>query len=70
MANESKTQQVATGGFPFASILTLIFVIAKLAGYFPYSWWIVFTPIWVPLVAILGVLAIVSIVCIIAALFS
>ena len=25
-------------------IITVIFVIAKLAGYFQYSWWMVFAP--------------------------
>lgn len=30
--------------FGFKEILTLIFVIAKLTGYFPYSWAWVFSP--------------------------
>lgn len=25
-------------------VITIIFIIAKLAGAFPYSWWIVFAP--------------------------
>lgn len=29
----------------FTSILTLILVIAKLAGYFHHSWWLVFAPV-------------------------
>ena len=28
----------------FLSVLSLIFVIAKLAGYIDWSWWLVFTP--------------------------
>jgi hypothetical protein len=31
--------KVGAGG-----ILTLVFAVAKLFGYFPFSWWIVFTP--------------------------
>lgn len=27
-----------------AILLTLIFAIAKVMGYFPWSWWLVFTP--------------------------
>lgn len=27
-----------------AILLTLIFAIAKVIGYFPWSWWLVFTP--------------------------
>ena len=31
--------------FPFASVLTLIFVIAKLTNTVNWSWWLVFLPI-------------------------
>lgn len=27
-----------------AFLLTLIFAVAKVMGYFPWSWWLVFTP--------------------------
>lgn len=37
----------STNAFPFLAILCLIFVIAKLTGHFNYSWWTVFSPIWV-----------------------
>ena len=30
------------------SILTIIFVVAKLMGAFPYSWWWVFSPTLIP----------------------
>ena len=32
-------------GFPLVSILTIIFVIAKLMGAVTWSWWWVFSPI-------------------------
>jgi len=50
--------------FPFFSILTLIFVVAKLAGFFPHSWWIVFIPLWGPI----SVLVALSLLFILAAL--
>ena len=31
----------------FGHYLTLIFVVAKLAGYFAVSWWIVFIPMYI-----------------------
>lgn len=31
----------------FAQILTLVFVVAKLAGHFDASWWVVFIPMYV-----------------------
>lgn len=32
-------------GLGFLSILTLIFVVAKLFGVIAWSWWLVFTPV-------------------------
>jgi len=31
----------------FAQILTLVFVVAKLAGHFDASWWVVFIPMYI-----------------------
>jgi hypothetical protein len=31
----------------FLGLLTLIFVIAKIAGYITWSWWLVFSPVFV-----------------------
>ena len=39
------SKQAASAGFPIASILTIIFVIAKLAGVISWSWWVVFSPL-------------------------
>lgn len=33
-------------GLGFLSILTLIFVVAKILGFLSWSWWLVFLPIW------------------------
>ena len=35
---------VNSGGLGFVSILTIIFVIAKLLGVVKWSWWVVFSP--------------------------
>lgn len=41
--------------FPFLiPTLVIIFVIAKLAGHFDYSWWWVFSPMWIPAAFLLG----------------
>lgn len=47
---------------PFTSILTIIFVIAKLTGVLDWSWWWVFSPLWFPLAIVLTFLLIVSII--------
>lgn len=31
----------------FAQVLTLVFVVAKLAGHFDASWWVVFIPTYI-----------------------
>lgn len=49
-------------GFPLSSILTVIFVIAKLLGYFTFSWWIVFSPLIATVAIPLTVLAILAVV--------
>ena len=51
----------ATGGLGIGTILFLIFLTLKLAEVGPvaeWSWWWVFSPIWIPL-AIVGVIAMV-----------
>ena len=40
------------------TLLTIIFVISKILGYITWSWWLVFTPLWGPLVLVLGFLLI------------
>lgn len=57
-----------SAGFPIASILTIIFVIAKLTGYFAYSWWIVFLPIIIPAGVVLALLGVLLLLGILAAL--
>lgn len=39
------TTVVASHAFPVASIITIIFVIAKLFGVVSWSWWLVFLPL-------------------------
>jgi hypothetical protein len=35
------------GGFSFASILFLIFLVLKLTNYIDWSWWWVTSPLWI-----------------------
>ena len=57
-------------GFPLASILTIIFVIAKLAGKISWSWWWVFAPIWISTGLALTVIGFVLVIALLAAIFS
>lgn len=66
----SKDKNTVRVGFPLASILTIIFVIAKLAGHFAYSWWIVFLPVIISTGAVLTFLALAVFMAIIVALLD
>jgi hypothetical protein len=35
----------SSGGIGFLGALTLVFVLAKLAGWVTWSWWLVFAPV-------------------------
>ena len=44
MANNSTT----SGGIGFTGLLTIVFIILKLLNKIDWSWWWVFSPIWIP----------------------
>jgi hypothetical protein len=58
--NAAKT--VTSGSFPFISILTLIFVVGKIWGYLDWSWWWVFSPIWISWGIVVGFVALVALI--------
>jgi hypothetical protein len=43
----------------FPWLVTLVFVVLKLVGEISWSWWWVFSPIWVPLLLLLTILGLV-----------
>ena len=49
------TNNISIGG-GFTSLLTIVFVIAKLFGGWNVSWWIVFSPIWISLLILAFIL--------------
>jgi hypothetical protein len=58
MANTSNS----SNGLGLGTILFLIFMVLKLTNYIDWSWWWVTAPLWIPLLLILGVLAVIGIV--------
>lgn len=64
MATESKSS------FPLASVLVVIFTIAKLLGVIKWSWILVFAPLWISFAIFLTVLAVCLAVCVIGAAIS
>lgn len=56
--SEKRTMTVRV--FPgFWGLLTLLFVAAKIGGYITWSWWLVFAPLFAPVV-ILGTMLVVG----------
>lgn len=53
----SESSASTNSGIGFTGLLTIVFVIAKITGYISWSWWAVFSPIWVPILFALAVLA-------------
>jgi hypothetical protein len=50
---KNETIQVAKGGFPLVSVLTVIFVLAKLFHVIAWPWWVVLAGLWAPLALLL-----------------
>lgn len=45
----------------FPALLTLVFVIAKILGLIAWSWWWVFSPLWISVVGGIALLVIIAI---------
>lgn len=52
----------SSGGLGVVSILQIIFIVLKLTGNLNWSWWWVFSPIWIPVAIFFVVFAIMFIV--------
>ena len=39
----------SSGGLSFCGVLTVVFLVLKLTGVISWSWWWVFSPIWIDL---------------------
>jgi len=64
MSNRDSTVKV-TGGLSFTSVLTIVFIVLKLLGHISWSWWWVFSPIWIELAILVLILVVLGIITII-----
>lgn len=60
--------QVGSKGIGILSILTIIFVIAKITGFLNWSWWLVFAPLLVSIGLTVLIVVVVLIFCVIASM--
>lgn len=59
MKNSSSS---SSSGIGFSGLLAVAFIVLKLTGYISWSWWWVLSPIWIPILIVLFILAIVFVV--------
>ena len=62
MENNKITIKLVT---PITTILFLAFFIAKIFNKIDWSWWWVFSPLWIPYVILLGIVGVLLILCLI-----
>lgn len=55
-------KKASTGGIGFFGLLTILFVALKLTHVINWSWWWVFAPIWMPIIAVLIILLVIGII--------
>lgn len=48
----------ASGGVGFCGLLTIAFIVLKLTHYIDWSWWWVLSPLWIPALVVLAIVAI------------
>ena len=66
----STTKTTTSKGIGFGGLLTILFIGLKLTGYIAWSWWWVLSPLWIPIAIVAGIAIVVSIIALIAVLFS
>jgi hypothetical protein len=68
-----ENQKAASSGISLGTVLFLIFLVLKLAGIgqvATWSWWWVTSPLWIPIVFVVAILAVVGIIYGIAKMFE
>ena len=70
MRDTSGSSSSSSSGIGFLGLLTILFIALKLTHYIDWSWWYVLAPIWFPFALVVGVMIIVGLGVVLAALFN
>jgi membrane protein YdbS with pleckstrin-like domain len=62
--NMSKEQQITAINSSILTIMFVVFLVLKLTGNIDWSWWWVTSPLWLPIVSIIGLIALIMVVAI------
>lgn len=57
MTKQEQVTNVSVNAFPFASVLTIAFIVLKLTGFINWSWWWVLSPLWISFLLVIGFIA-------------
>lgn len=55
-------EKASSGGIGFCGLLTIAFVVLKLTGFIDWSWWWVWSPLWLPTAIFLLIAAVIFLV--------
>ena len=66
----SSTSSTSGGGIGLAGILTIIFVFLRAFNVIDWSWWWVFSPLWISAAIGIGILIIIGLIYLIAAIID
>jgi len=53
--NVSSSASSSSGGVGFLGLMTIVLMTLKLLGYISVSWWLVFLPVLIPIIILLGI---------------
>ena len=70
MSNTTTETTSSSGGIGFSGLLAILFITLKLTGVITWSWLWVLSPIWIPLLIVIGVIGFSLLVLVIALFFS
>lgn len=68
MSNSTTTSSGGIGGFGYACILTIVFIVLKAFNVIDLDWIWVFSPIWITVALVIACLIIIGIIALIAAI--
>lgn len=61
-----KSSSSSSSGIGLCGLLTIVFITLKLTGHVDWSWWWVLSPLWIPIVLVLSILAVCGVIIAIA----
>jgi len=68
--DKQTTAYASNNGIGFCGLLTIAFIVLKLTDVIDWSWWWVFSPLWIPIVFALAVLFLIGLAILFKSIFN